>query len=103
MRGTNDDEGQAMESNEFSIELESVELGDPNSAATDLIEFDDLDTITMPASNAANNYGAGAATDAAAVEITIEEVSMDLDDGGLEIELGADDIDALLTKTDKRL
>lgn len=84
-----------MESNEFSIELDNVDLGDPQTAVADLIEFDDLDTIKLPASTPANNYGATAAP-ADAIEVSIE-----LDDEALEIELEADDIDALLTRTDK--
>lgn len=86
-----------MESNEFSIEIESVELGEPSSAVTDMIEFDDLDTIKLPASTASNNYGATAPVE------DIVEVSIELDDGALEIELEAGDIDALLTSTDKPL
>lgn len=96
MRKSNDAEGHVMESNEFSIELDSVELGDPQDAVTDLIEFDDLDTIKLPASTAANNYGANVL--AADEEI---EVSIEFEDSALEIELQADDIDALLTRPEK--
>lgn len=68
-----------MPSNEVAFEMLAQEIVDPRAAGTEAIEFDDLDTVLMPALPSAN------------------EASSDDLEPEIELELSADAIDALLT------
>lgn len=73
-----------MASHELAFEISAQELVDPKSAATEAIEFEDLDMILEPALPSANDTAAGLNADA-----------------DVELELEADDIDALLGTSGK--
>jgi hypothetical protein len=79
-----------MQSTELSFELSAQELVDPNTAVSEPIEFDDLDTVLTPVAAPANEDAAVFSPD---IEIEIE--------ADVELELEADDIDALLSTSFK--
>jgi hypothetical protein len=73
-----------MQSTEHSFELSAQELLDPNASVDEPIEFDDLDTVSMPPVPAANETNP--MQSAAEIEI--------------EVELDAQDVDSLLGDQD---
>jgi hypothetical protein len=73
-----------MPSNELAFEVTSQELMDPKTALPEPIEFDDLDTVLQPAVLSAN-----------------ESAPASIEDVDVELELEADDIDALLGASGK--
>jgi hypothetical protein len=74
-----------MQSTELSLELAAQERTDPNASVAELIEFDDLDTVLEPlpgANEAASNFPREPQAE-------------------LELELGPEEIDALLSESGK--
>jgi hypothetical protein len=72
-----------MASNELALEISAQELVDPKTAASEAIEFDDLDTVLQPTLSSAN------------------EAAADFEAADIELELEAEDIDALLGSSGK--